>query len=232
MRTIQIFSLGLFGGGAQALRGGAQASRGEARAPAPPPWLRPCDVSVGGVSGEGDGGGRMRMGKKGGMGQGLFDGGEGGGHIGGGHIGGEEKRSGLVGKGVSERTEDSGGLRDETAVEVDETEETLQVLEGGGGREIKNGGDMGLQGGDTGGGKVVTQKVEGGLGINTFGKVDAEAIGRRPAEAIGAEDGEKVAEMVGVIGGGGTGDKDVIEVDENVGEVLKEVIHEALEGLG
>jgi len=174
------------------------------------PLLENCaDVSVGGVGSKGDGGGRMRMGKKGGMGQCLFDGGEGGGHI-----GGEEKGSGFVGKGISERTEDSGGLRDETAVEVNETEETLQILEGGGGWKIEDGGDMGLEGGDTGGGKVVTQEV----------KVDAEAVG--------AEDGEKVAEMVGVISDGGTGDEDVIEVDENVGEVLKEVVHEALEGLG
>jgi hypothetical protein len=81
-----------------------------------------------------------------------------------------------------------------------------------------------LEGGDAGGGEVMTEEIEGGLGKRAFGEVDEEAVV--------AEDGEKFLEVGDVLIKGRTGDKDVVQVDESEREAFEEVVHEALEGLG
>ena len=83
------------------------------------------NVRVGSVSGETDGGGWIGMGEESGLGKCRFSSLEGGVH----------RRSPVVKAGgalksISEGLEETGGVRKETAVEINEAKETLRVLNG------------------------------------------------------------------------------------------------------
>lgn len=117
------------------------------------------NVGIRGIGGNGEVSSRVGVGKKGGMGKGVFGSGEGGGHS-----RGPGEGFWCTGEGVSERTKDGSSMREESAIEVDEAKESLEILDGGGLRVGLDGGHVGLKGSDAGGGDVVSEKIQRGLG--------------------------------------------------------------------
>ena len=101
------------------------------------------DVGVGGISGEGQLGRVLRMVQWCGLHQGQL-----GRLEGGGHGRGPLQVLGVVGQGVSEGEEDGSGLGDETALKINQTQEPLQVLDGGQLGEDPDGLHMGGEGGN------------------------------------------------------------------------------------
>ena len=116
----------------------------------------PGDMSVGGISGEGESGGRIRMNE--------------------GNCSGEDRLSSLEGGGtgrtpseslggasesISERLKDTGGMRDKTVVEIHEAEETLEIFISGGRRESENGIHVAGKGFEAGGRDGVTKESVG-----------------------------------------------------------------------
>jgi hypothetical protein len=77
-------------------------------------------VSLGSISGKGEWRSGVRVGQKSGVSKGCFCRGECGGHL-----GSPGELFGGTSEGVGEGFEDGGGVRNETAVEVDEAEEAL-----------------------------------------------------------------------------------------------------------
>ena len=178
----------------------------------------PGDMSVRGISGEGESGSRIRMNEGNCGGEGRLSSLEGGGT-------GRTPSESLGGasESISERLKDTGGMRDKTVVEIHEAEETLEIFISGGRRESENGVHVAGKGFEAGGRDGVTKEVHGGLGKGALGGVDIETIG--------GKDNENLAEMVQVIRMGGGGDEDIIQVDKDKGKLAEEAVHKALEGL-
>jgi len=88
-------------------------------------------------------------------------------------------------------------VRKKTAVEIDEAEESLEVLDCVRWGVVENGLDVGREGGDAGGCDGVSEEGEGGLGKHTFGWVDLKAVV--------AKEGQKLVEVCDVLGKGRTG---------------------------
>ena len=85
-------------------------------------------------------------------------------------------------EGISEGLEQAGGVGKKTAVKVDESEKTLEILEGGRKRILMDGINVRREGSDAGGSDGVTQEGERGLGKNTLGEIDQKAISLEKVE--------------------------------------------------
>ena len=154
----------------------------------------------------------MRMGQEGGVREGLF------GLLKGiGHRRGPGKDFWRANEGIGERAEDGCGMRNKTAVEIDEAKEALKVFDGGGLWIVGNGLNMGGKGSDAGGGNMMAKKVNSRLGKRAFLGVDKNAIG--------SEDGEDLVEVVKMLLEGGTGNENVIKIDKGEREILEDVVH-------
>ena len=81
--------------------------------------------------------------------------------------------------------ENNGGMRKKTAVKVDESEKTLEILEGGRKRILTDGINVRGEGSDAGSSDSVTQEGERGLGKNTLGEIDQKAISLENVENRG-----------------------------------------------
>ena len=79
-------------------------------------------------------------------------------------------------------------MRNKTAIEIDEAEETLEILDGGGLGIVSDGLDMGGKGGDSSSGDMVAEEVHRGLGKRAFFRIDENAIG--------SQDGEELVEVM------------------------------------
>ena len=126
------------------------------------------------------------MGQEGGVREGLF-----GLLKGMGHRRGPGKGFWRANEGIGERAEDGGGMRNKTAVEIDEAKEALKVFDGGGLGIVSNGLNMGGKGSDAGGGDMMAKKVNSRLGKRAFLGVDKNAVG--------GEDGKDLVEVVEVL---------------------------------
>ena len=154
----------------------------------------------------------MRMSQEGGVRKGQF-----GLLKGRGHRRGPGKDFWRSNEGVSERAEDGCGMRNKTAVEIDEAKEALKVFDGGGLWIVGNGLNTGGKGSDAGGGNMMAKKVNSRLGKRAFLGVDKNAIG--------SEDGEDLVEVVEMLLEGGTGNENVIKIDKGKREILEDVVH-------
>ena len=96
----------------------------------------------------------MRMGQEGGVIEGLFSLLKGMGHR-----RGPGNGFGRANEGIGEGAEDGGGMRNKTAVEIDEAKEALKVFDGGGLGIVSNGLNMGGKGSDTGGRDMMTKQA-------------------------------------------------------------------------
>ena len=76
-------------------------------------------------------------------------------------------------------------MRKKTVVKVDETEKTLEILEGGRKRILTDGINVRGEGSDAGSSDGVTQEGERGLGKNTLGEIDQKAISLENVENRG-----------------------------------------------
>ena len=108
-----------------------------------------------------------------------------------GHRRGPGKGFGRANEGIGERAEDGSGMRNKTAVEIDEAKEALKVFDGGGLGIVSNSLNMGGKGSDAGGGDMMAKKVNSRLGKRAFLGVDKNAIG--------GEDGKDLVEVVEVL---------------------------------
>jgi len=119
--------------------------------------------------------------------------------------------------------EDASGARNETAVEIDEAKEALEVLHSVRLRVVEDGVHMGGHGSDAGGGDLVAEEGDRRLSKGALGEVDEEAVVSEEVEEL-SEVGEVLLEV-------GAGHQDVVEINKEEGKVLEDVVHEALEGL-
>ena len=108
-------------------------------------------------------------------------------------------------------------MRNKTAIEVDEAEETLEILDGGGLRIVSDGLDMGGKGSDSSSGDMVAKEVHRGLGKRAFCRIDENAIG--------SQDGEELVEVMEMLLKGGAGNEDIIEIDKSKRKILENVVH-------
>ena len=114
-------------------------------------------MAIGGISGEGDWSSGVRMEEESSRGQNFLDAVKSRFHS---RRPGERAR--VASQGISERLENNGGMRKKTAVKADESEKTLEILEGGRKRILTDGGR----------GDGVAQEGESRLGENALGKID------------------------------------------------------------
>ena len=108
-------------------------------------------------------------------------------------------------------------MRDKMVVEIDEAEETLEILDGGGLGIVSDGLDMGGKGGDSSSGDMVAEEVHRGLGKRAFFRIDENAIG--------SQDGEELVEVMEMLLKGGAGNEDIIEIDKSKRKILENVVH-------
>ena len=78
---------------------------------------------------------------------------------------------------IGEWLENAGGVGNKTAIEVNEAEEALEVLNSLWLRIGEDGVYIGGEGSDAGGSDLVAKKGDRGLGKSALGKVDQKAIG-------------------------------------------------------
>ena len=137
------------------------------------------------------------MGKQCGLGKGLF-----GLLEGGGHGRGPVERLRRANEGISEGSEGGGGIGKETAVEVYEAEEALEIFDRCGLRIVGDGLDMSGEGSNARSCHMMTEEINGGLCKRAFGQVYQEAIG--------SQDGEELMEVMEVLLEGGAGHQNVV----------------------
>ena len=137
-------------------------------------------MAIGGISGEGDWSSGVRMEEESSRGQNFLDAVKSRFHS---RLPGERGR--VASQGISERLENNGGMRKKTAVKVDESEKTLEILEGGRKRILTDGINVRGEGSDAGSSDSVTQEGERGLGKNTLGEIDQKAISLENVENRG-----------------------------------------------
>ena len=137
-------------------------------------------VAIGGISGEGNWSSGVRMEEESSRGQNLLDVVKSRFYS---RLPGERGR--VASQGISERLENNGGMRKKMAVKVDESEKTLEILEGGRKRILTDGINVRGEGSDAGGSDGVTQEGERGLGKNTLGEIDQKAISLENVENRG-----------------------------------------------
>ena len=177
------------------------------------------NMGVGGVSSKTNGGSGIRMGEEGRLGKGRFCSLERSGH-------GRSpvESAGRTLEGISEGLEQAGGVGKETAVEVDQAKETLEILNSVWLGVVENGVDIGGKRSDASGGDLMAKEGNRRLGKGAFGEVDQKAVG--------LEDVEELGEMRKVLGKVGTGHQNIIQVNKEEGKTVEKVVHKALEGLG
>ena len=132
-------------------------------------------------------------------------------------IEGDQWRVSVTLEGISEGLEKTGGMRKETAVEVNEAEETLKVLNSLWLGVVENGVHIGGKGSDAGGGDLVAKEGDRRLGKGAFGEIDQKAIG--------LENVKELCKMGKMLGKVGAGHKNVVQVDEKEGESMEKVVH-------
>ena len=177
------------------------------------------NMGVRGVSSKTNGGSGIRMGEEGCLGKGRFCSLERSGH-------GRSpvESAGRTLEGISEGLEQAGGVGKETAVEVDQAKETLEILNSVWLGVVENGVDIGGKRSDASGSDLMTKEGNRRLGKGAFGEVDQKAVG--------LEDVEELGEMRKVLGKVGTGHQNIIQVNKEEGKTVEKVVHKALEGLG
>merc|ERR1712015_268008 len=112
---------------------------------------------------------------------------------------------------------------DETMVIVQHSEETLDAFDVGRRRIFADGADFLFQRHDAIPVDPVAEEVDG---------VDAEnALRFLDDESVFVEALEESSEIVLMFGGRFAGDEDIVHVDEDVAQPLRDPIHESLEGL-
>ena len=108
-------------------------------------------------------------------------------------------------------------MRNKTAVEVDEAEETLEILDGGGLRIVSDGLDMGGKGSDSSSGDMVAEEIHRCLSKRAFFRINENPIG--------SQDGEDLVEVVKMLLKGGAGNENIIEIDKSKIKILENVVH-------
>ena len=114
-------------------------------------------------------------------------------------------------------------MGNKTAVEIDKTKETLKVFYRSRLRIVENGLYIRGEGGDAFSSDMMAQEVNGGLSKGTFFGVDKDAIG--------SKNGKELAQVVEVLGKGGTGNEDVVQIDKDKRKVMENVVHQPLKSL-
>jgi hypothetical protein len=128
-----------------------------------------------------------------------------------------EERLGRALQQVGERLQRLCHGWQETPVEIDEAQKSLQLFQIRGRREVLNGRDVAGQRDDARLGDHVTQELERGDSEHTLGRVDCEAVFLQHRKELG--------EMFQVFLHGGTGNEVVIQVCEHEGQMAKKSIH-------
>ena len=114
-------------------------------------------------------------------------------------------------------------MGNKTAVEIDKAKETLKVFDKSRLRIVENGLYMRGEGADAFSSDMMAQEVNGGLSKGTFFGVDKDAIG--------SKNGKELAQVVEVLGKGGTGNEDVVQIDKDKRKVMENVVHQPLKSL-
>ena len=89
---------------------------------------------------------------------------------------------------IGEGAENSGGMGNKTAVEINEAKKTLKILDRSGLRIVENGLDMGGKRGDASSCDMVAKEVNRGLGKRTLFGINKDAIG--------CKNGKELAKML------------------------------------
>ena len=112
------------------------------------------------------------------------------------------KSFGRANESISERMENGVGVGNKTVVEVDKAEETLEFFDGGGLRIVCDSLYMRGEGCDAGGGNMMAEKVNDGLGKRTFFRINQDTIG--------GQDGKNLVQVLEMLLEGRAGNEDVI----------------------